>query len=88
MKQAQDDFTVDLFGAPRPVGRPRKPHTLSGAQRMARYRKEEINRSEARKTRFNHLSDVSLARYMSDPDMDDTMRRDLWLEFGRRMGWK
>lgn len=88
MKQPQDSFTVDLFGQARPVGRPRKAHTLSGAQRQHRYRENELNRAETRKTRFSHLTDVSLARYMADPDHDCAMRRELWLEFGRRMGWK
>lgn len=88
MKHPQDSFSLDLFGQPRPAGRPRKPHTLSPAQRQAKYRQAELKRASEREIRFAHLSEVSLARYMADPDIDHAMRRDLWLEFGRRQGWK
>lgn len=87
MKQSNDHGTLDLFGF-RPVGRPKQAVTLSPAQRQAKYREAELNRAESRKARFAHLSDTTLARYMADPDHDCVMRRDLWLEFGRRQSWK
>jgi len=88
MRQQSDTFTADLFGEPRPVGRPKKPYTLTPAQRQARYRNSEKNRAQARQERFAHLSDVTLARYMADSDNPADDRRELWLEFGRRLGWR
>lgn len=85
----QDDRnlgTVDLFGCP--VGRPKRSIPLSGAQRQARYRQAELNRAEARQKRMAHLADVTVARYMADADQDYDYRKELWLEFGRRLGFK
>jgi len=87
MQDDRDLGTVDLFGY-RPVGRPKSTQALSGAQRQARYRQAELNRAEARQKRLAHLSDVTLARYMSDPDQDMEYRRELWLEIGRRLAFK
>ncbi|GAB2879478.1 hypothetical protein GCM10027046_04300 [Uliginosibacterium flavum] len=87
MKHDKDFLTIDLFGY-RPAGRPKKAVTLSSAQRQSRYRKSELERAQARKTRLAGLSNITLARYMSDPDADLSDIRDWWLEFGRRQGFK
>lgn len=89
MKDQKDPGTLDLFGF-RPAGRPKSAQALSGAQRQARYRARSLERIDALKTRFAHLADVTVARYMvqasEDRRHDDA--KSLWLEFGRRMGWK
>jgi hypothetical protein len=87
MQDNGDCGTTDLFGF-RPAGRPKQTHTLSGAQRQARYRNAELKRAEARQSRLSHLSSITLARYMSDPDQEEDARKDMWLEFGRRFGFK
>lgn len=87
MRDDRDCGTTDLFGF-RSAGRPKSTRALSGAQRQARYRQAVINRLEAQKERLAHLSDITLARYMSDPDQDGDERKEMWLEFGRRYGFK
>jgi hypothetical protein len=87
MQDNRDCGTTDLFGF-RPAGRPKTAQALSGAQRQARYRQAELNRAEARQKRLAHLSDVTLARYMADPDQDMEYRRELWLELGRRLAFR
>lgn len=77
----------DLFGT-RPKERARSRHTLTGAQRQARYRKKTLERIDALSERFSKLSDVTIARYMADAEQDPEHRKALWLEFGRRNGWK
>jgi len=89
VKDARDPGTLDLFGH-RPPGRPKSPYALTGAQRQARYRQKSLERLNASKTRFAGLSDVTLARYMAQAseDGDHEHAKALWLEFGRRMGFK
>lgn len=91
MQDKLDPGTLDLFGH-RPAGRPKSPHALTPAQRQARYRARTLERVEALKTRFLRLSDVGLARAMclalEDPHPDPHEAKALWLEFGRRQGWK
>jgi len=87
MKQDVDFYTTDLFGH-KVLGRPRKSSRLSGKQRQVRYRQAELDRSQDRADRFAHLSDISIARIMADDGQDCVLRRELWLEFGRRLGWK
>lgn len=82
-----DNDLIDLFGE-RPAKSTKSRHVLSGAQRQARYREASLKRLDARKTRFSHLSDITVARYMSDPDTPPEEAKELWLEFGRRRDWK
>lgn len=74
----------DLFGFKVTVT---KKH-ITSAQRQSRYRHAELLRDQQRQARFEHLSDVTLARYMADESADPVFRRELWLEFGRRNAWR
>jgi len=89
-KQVADLYTLELPGFTNPPGRPRSPQALSGAQRQARYRAKSLERQEARKGRFSHLSDVTLCRYMAQAAEEGRLEdsKDLYLEFGRRMGFR
>ena len=88
MHDLNDCLTLDLFPEDTPPKRPKTRQVLTGAQRQARYRQRSKERIDALSVRFSKLSDIAIARYMSDPLQDIEERKALWLEFGRRYGFK
>lgn len=70
-------------------GRPRSGSAKSGKQRTREYRARKALEEASRVKRLAHLTDVELARYGAWLErFEPHERRDFWLEFGRRHGFR
>lgn len=88
-KQVQDSLTLELPGFEKPRGRPRLAYAKPGKVRTREYRLRQAAQDESRRVRLALVGDVELARYMAWPGaLPDDERREAWLEFGRRNGWR
>lgn len=66
MKDAHDSQTADLLPTPRPRGRPRTGKALSGAERQAKYRESQAEKSVT--VTFNREDVPALKLLLANPN--------------------
>lgn len=66
MKDAHDSQTADLLPTPRPRGRPRTGKALSGAERQAKYRESQAEKTVT--VTFNREDVPALKLLLANPN--------------------